>query len=335
MLPKFVFLTNMVTASISGFIMNILLFYLIHKRTPKEMQSYSRIMRVHCLSDMFYDAIQLTTGVHANPIGGKVYMMLQGFVTHVDLTLNRYLFDLYFWSILFSIALLPIDFIYRYRSVCHNRDLTNFQVYSMVFIAYFITWFHTFVVSFLFLEIGPSPNSVQFTRELEQFPQWKGDVPSFSVTVLGSTKALSNFVFILCLNSISYGIIIYTFRKIQLTLKKNAVVNQQNSRSFDIQKQVSRILALTAILPLVVICIPCVLTVVLALAQIDMPHFGAFGSAVYVWLSAAKPTATILIVPRYRNYVRSRLFGLQSGQIEASKSLAISTVEGTSDTHIW
>jgi hypothetical protein len=28
------------------------------------------------------------------------------------------LFDAYFWSLLFSIALLPIDFYYRYRSVC-------------------------------------------------------------------------------------------------------------------------------------------------------------------------------------------------------------------------
>jgi hypothetical protein len=116
--PKFVFLINMAVASAAGYIMNILLFYLIIKRTPKEMQSYSRIMRVHCVSDMIYDTIQCIAGVNALPIGGKVYMVLQGFQTHVSLTVNRYLFDAYFWSLLFSIALLPIDFYYRYRSVC-------------------------------------------------------------------------------------------------------------------------------------------------------------------------------------------------------------------------
>lgn len=42
--------------------MNLLLLYLITKRTPKEMESYGRIMRIHCLSDMFYDLIQAVSG---------------------------------------------------------------------------------------------------------------------------------------------------------------------------------------------------------------------------------------------------------------------------------
>jgi hypothetical protein len=47
----------------SGFLLNFLLLYLIQKKTPKEMRSYSRIMRVHCISDMFFDLIQSFSGV--------------------------------------------------------------------------------------------------------------------------------------------------------------------------------------------------------------------------------------------------------------------------------
>ncbi|KAI6224128.1 7TM GPCR, serpentine receptor class r (Str) family-containing protein [Aphelenchoides besseyi] len=293
-------------------------------------------MRVHCLSDMFYDAIQLASGVHAHPIGGKIFMMLQGFVTHVSLTVNRYLFDAYFWSLLFSIALLPIDFIYRYRSVCHNKDLSNLQLYLMVFLAYFVTWIQAFLVSFTFLQIGPAPDSVEFTRELQQFPQWENDVPSYSVTVLGATKSLSNSIFILCLNSFSYGIIIYTFRQIQSTLKENAAANLQNIRSSELQKQVSRILALQSILPLFVICLPVMLTVLFSLLKYDLPHFGAYDSAIYVWFSAVKPTATILIIPSYRRYVRSRLFGLNRQRVfSVAKSSTIPTVEDSNQSHVW
>jgi hypothetical protein len=56
----------------------------------------------------------------------------------------------------------------------------------MVFAAYFITWMHAFVNSFNFLEIGPSSESIEFTRELQKFPDWKTYVPSYSVTVLVS-----------------------------------------------------------------------------------------------------------------------------------------------------
>ncbi|KAI6170252.1 hypothetical protein M3Y98_01220500 [Aphelenchoides besseyi] len=318
----------MVIASVAGFVINILLFYLIQKRTPKEMRSYSRIMRVHCLSDIFYDAIQLTAGVHAHPIGGKIFMMLQGFVTHVSLTVNRYLFDAYFWSLLFSIALLPIDFIYRYRSVCHNKDLSNLQLYLMVFFGLF---------RHMDSRIGPASDSEEFTREIQQFPQWKNDVPSYSVTVLGATKSLSNSIFILCLNSFSYGVIVYTFRQIQSTLKKNAEANVHNIRSNEIQKQVSRILALQSILPLFVICLPVMLTVFFSLLKYDLPHFGAYDSAIYVWFSAVKPTATILIIPSYRRYVRSHLFGLNRGTVSSismTKSSAVSAAEDSNHSHV-
>jgi cbb3-type cytochrome oxidase subunit 3 len=59
-------------------------------------------------------------------------------------------------------------------------------------------------------------------------------------------KSLFNFVFILVLNSFSYGVIIWAYLKINKKLKQNAnnAHNIRNSKAIEIQKAVSRILAL-------------------------------------------------------------------------------------------
>jgi Na+-transporting NADH:ubiquinone oxidoreductase subunit NqrD len=56
------FFINISVAYVTGLLMNALLLYLIRKKTPNEMKSYSRIMRIHCISDIIYDFIQVLAG---------------------------------------------------------------------------------------------------------------------------------------------------------------------------------------------------------------------------------------------------------------------------------
>lgn len=78
------------------------------------------------------------------------------------------------------------------------------------------------------------------------------------------------------------------------------------------------------------ICLPVVVTVIFALTHTDLPHFGAYSSFIYVWLAAAKPTATILIIPRYRVFVRSRL----CGQWQIGDTSVANTTGNKTDTKI-
>jgi hypothetical protein len=56
----------------------------------------------------------------------------------------------------------------------------------MVFAAYFITWLHAFPNSLNYLIIGPTPNTTEYTKELEEFGLFKNNVPSYGVTQLVS-----------------------------------------------------------------------------------------------------------------------------------------------------
>ncbi|KAI6174518.1 hypothetical protein M3Y97_00999600 [Aphelenchoides bicaudatus] len=333
MIPKRFFITNIIIASSCGFVMNFILLYLLLKRTPGANEILCSHMRVHCVTDILYDLTHLTTGVNPAPIGGKVYLITQGFFTHVNLEYSRLVFSLYFWAVLVAIALLPIDFIYRYLSVCRNRELSSKSISLMVFAAYFITWLHAFPNSLNYLIVGPTQNTTEYTEELDKFELFKGDFPSYGVTQLGGTKALSNFIFILILNAFTYTLIIYTSTKIYHTLKANAH-KIQNPKTLDLQRQVTRILTLQAILPLIVICIPTITIVAFALSHTDVPQAGAICMAFLCWLSAVKPLATILVVPRYRTQVRQWLvgrtcFNCWSNRTQSIKPHGTTTIEET------
>ncbi|KAI6238635.1 hypothetical protein M3Y99_00667800 [Aphelenchoides fujianensis] len=318
--------TNVVCASACGFALNGLLLFLLARHTPTAMRSYARVMRVHCVSDVLYDLGVLATGVHPVPLGGKVFLVLQGFYLHADAWWGRWLFSWYFWEILIAIALLPIDFFYRFRSVCHNVELSTRTLGWLVFVAYFVTWLHAFPNSLNYLQVGPRAEAADFTRELERHAEFRTarGVPSFGVTVLGGTKALSNFLFILALNCFVVVVIAYTSLRIRAALRSNAHT-VRNAKAAELQRQVTRILVLQAVLPLVVICLPTVAVVSLALARVDVPRAGAVAVAVLSWLSAVKPAATIAVVPRYRAFVRS-LFCRSATKTPAPTS-AFSTVD--------
>lgn len=68
---RFPFLINSVAAASLGMSMNILLFFLITKQTPTVMRSYSRIMRVHCVSDVIYDTVCFITGLVSSDLSFK------------------------------------------------------------------------------------------------------------------------------------------------------------------------------------------------------------------------------------------------------------------------
>lgn len=84
-----------------------------------------------------------------------------------------------------------------------------------------------------------------------------------------------------------------------------------------------------ASLPLIIICIPTVIVVMLALTYTDVPQAGAVAIAFLCWLSVVKPMATILVVPRYREFVRNKMFGLKNAIHSSSLTQTTNGKEST------
>lgn len=101
-----------------------------------------------------------------------------------------------------AVTLLPVDFYYRYMSVCHNIELSNKKISILVFVAYFVTWLHTFPNSYNFMVFSDTPEAEEYNKELERFEMWNGSIPTYAATVLvrhfanlQSTTTLSNVIY--------------------------------------------------------------------------------------------------------------------------------------------
>jgi hypothetical protein len=67
-----------------------------------------------------------------------------------------------------------------------NKELSSKTIAFLVFIAYFVTWLHTFPNSYNYMVFSDTPEAVEYSKELEKFEQWRGHVPSYAATVLVS-----------------------------------------------------------------------------------------------------------------------------------------------------
>lgn len=101
---RFPFLVNSVCAALLGLTMNLLLFFLITKRTPTIMKPYSRIMRIHCLSDVAYDTVCFITGLVRNCYSSLKYIFHLSIRLRLEAMFFAYgkalLLDYHCWSII-------------------------------------------------------------------------------------------------------------------------------------------------------------------------------------------------------------------------------------------
>lgn len=54
---------NDLIAFVAGTILNLMLFWIVRRHTPEPMRSYSRMIRIHCLSDCLYGLINFVAAV--------------------------------------------------------------------------------------------------------------------------------------------------------------------------------------------------------------------------------------------------------------------------------
>ena len=193
---------NALLSSSAAYILNFTLLYLIAFRTSRVMQTYGRILAVHCVSDLIYNTSKTFFDVRTAPIGGKLYSFPNGLFARVDSsTSTTWLVCCSFvWTIFFSTALLPIDFIWRYQLVCKcerlqdalassntvcfsNVHLKTRFIVLLIAIAFFVTAFHCFFDTKFFMFAGPSADMVAYTRELHFY---RKDVRSYTVTTMAS-----------------------------------------------------------------------------------------------------------------------------------------------------
>jgi hypothetical protein len=109
---------NSLSCTILGTVLNLLLIWLIQKRTVKEMRVYSRILLQTCIADLVFLAVNELTQPIFIIDGAEAIGLLNGPLGRASTPWNFAGFTLWLFNFYFSIFGICVQFIYRYLTLC-------------------------------------------------------------------------------------------------------------------------------------------------------------------------------------------------------------------------
>jgi len=112
--------------------LNTLLLYLIRKRSPQELRTYSVILIQTCVVDLLF-AVALFLAMPIITVVNHSLAMLQGcWLAWIPLPVNFWLVSSTTITYIFSFSALGVQFLYRYLMVVRGTQLTTHQYTSML-----------------------------------------------------------------------------------------------------------------------------------------------------------------------------------------------------------
>ncbi|KAI6210931.1 hypothetical protein M3Y96_00379900 [Aphelenchoides besseyi] len=278
-----IILINEVSAFVFGVFFNSALLYLIQRRTSSLMKSYAVILR-HCLT-----------------LKGRFYFFNGApHSKYFDQYTTSILVRAYLWIVIYiPLTLIPLDFVYRYRSVCHGDLISKRAVGFYVICAYSITFLIAFPYNGLYLKSGPSEETAKYDYIFGEALGFNhGEIPSYLSMGIRAPLECGILSLVVLVVFLDYGFIVYVVVMIK---KKMAESLQRNvSRKAEAtQKSVSRVIMIQAMIPLF-LCVPAAINILCALFLIDVPYLAPYVFSIVSWMAALKPFVTIMLVPTYR-----------------------------------
>ncbi|CAD5228043.1 unnamed protein product [Bursaphelenchus xylophilus] len=284
---------------------NLTLLYLIAYKTPLQMRGYSTVLRVHAFNDLYYCILNFSTTVETFSYAGNLYLVLSGFIRHVSAEYGWILFCAYYQGIMLELCLTPIDFYYRYQTVCKNRTLPAHRVYLMFAGIFFLTFLHAFPVYLSFGKFGPSFDGIEeaeATLNLQELIGTTENTPSFTFSSTNQFMFYVNLGILFSGFAVVYCMVIWAFAKIHKTVKRHARSNK-SSRVARMEQQINKVILLQFIIPFLGNGAPVMLTTTTSMLRIDFAELGKISRVLCAWIAVLKPVVTISLIPTYRRRV--------------------------------
>ncbi|KAI6206088.1 hypothetical protein M3Y94_00866600 [Aphelenchoides besseyi] len=301
MKPTVLILINEVSALFCGVFFNSALLYLIQHRTPSLMKSYAIILRLHAAADLLSEFVNFISSTHCVTLNGRFYFFNGG--PHSRF-FNQYTTSIlvrgYLWIVIYiPLTLIPLDFVYRYRAVCHGDLISKRAVGFYVICAYSVSFLLAFPYNGLYLKVGPSEETAKYDYIFEEALGYNHhEVPPYLTMGIRAPLECGILSLVVLVVFLDYGFIVY----VVIMIKKKMIENVQRNvsrKAEATQKSVSRVIMIQAMIPLF-LCIPTAINILCALFLIDVPYFAPYVFSIISWMAALKPFVTIMLVPTYR-----------------------------------
>uniref|UniRef100_A0A914PFR8 Uncharacterized protein n=1 Tax=Panagrolaimus davidi TaxID=227884 RepID=A0A914PFR8_9BILA len=207
------FFINIVAATL-GIFANVLLIFLLSNTRVPELKNCSRIIFQIAIIDIISSVIMVIVMPIAIVINGHEFFFQNGPLQNIPQPWNHMLILLWFFFHLFSLSIVPVQFVFRYLILCKNKTITNKLYASLFLIPFFMSFIHICIAYF---KSYPNLNySPEIAKELGQY--FDSNDTSKIVISSGGEHALTPIVFLI---APTFAVLILSFTKQTTTPELN------------------------------------------------------------------------------------------------------------------
>ncbi|CAD5228049.1 unnamed protein product [Bursaphelenchus xylophilus] len=274
------------------------------------MAGYARLLRIHAYVDLYYCVVNFSTSVEPVSYRGYFYLVPTGFLRHIN---NRYwwafFLGTFYHTVLIEMLITPVDFYYRYITVCRNRTMTNKTLYGVVTFLLLLSLFVSIPVYWAVGPVGPShrtPLEANITLTLYEIERFADLDTIFAYNPTSGFTAYFNHIVLQCTFFIGFLAVTWSYVSIRRKLKEHSKANPK-SKLHHLEHQINRIMLLQLLVPVFAIGLAVAVTATAAVVQYDLPQMGAVYRVTCKWVSALKPLITMFLISAYRNGLARRI----------------------------
>uniref|UniRef100_A0A915DIH1 Taste receptor type 2 n=1 Tax=Ditylenchus dipsaci TaxID=166011 RepID=A0A915DIH1_9BILA len=294
-----------------GIFLNSLLLWLIKKRSSKELELYSKILRQACLIDF----LSLFVIAAVQPIyviyDGYNIMLSNGFLGWLAFPYSSNGMALWFFCFYFAIISNCVPFVYRYMVLCRRQMISALMYLSMLLVC--ATLLSVYIACLIWSTYPDEKKMHQINASaLFDYLNFEEDSSPRSISLLAKADSFKWAItcgYIVMLEMLSYSIIITCAIKIKRFVSNASIHETGSKKMAEVNKQLTFILLFQTVLPIAELSLSliCIFTsTMLADSSYSLSYFSAFLTAPMHWIPVINPLITISVVKSYRNFFRSK-----------------------------
>ncbi|KAK0405619.1 hypothetical protein QR680_018091 [Steinernema hermaphroditum] len=290
-------------SGLSSLLLSSLLLLMILKRSVKNLARYRGILAFSCSVDLLYAALSLLTHFTYMVFDSTMILFSTGPIVSVGPSLARKVLCLQDSMVFLAIIVVPISYVFRYLVIVRRLTMKTSHVilmFSVSFVAFCGFYTSVYVVIENNLD-GYEEQQKMVAREIG-FEDHRGIVlMAGDVLKLDMQICLLYLYFFVVL---SYTAMAYSTKKILKFLRETGSFSDHRRK---LQNQLTAALFVQAVVPLVLLVIPCLFLLFSAVLGTRLGVSVQLGSALLSWLPALNATVTLCIVSPYRKGVKAML----------------------------
>ncbi|KAI6212361.1 hypothetical protein M3Y94_00012400 [Aphelenchoides besseyi] len=288
---------NETAAIVIAFTLNSLLVFCVLKENDRFLRAYKNVILFGCFSEFLFIGIVTYVRPQVIFVENALVVVLSGPFHGASQTHLNVATCFFVWSICYDCTKLLIEFTARYQIVCNGTRPTVLRLFSMTAAVYIGTSFQVicFYTSF-------ASNPIAYRDLLLSDSTWTEDVR----LAASDTRTWGCRAFVLggtIATIVTYGIIFVCSRKITFVLSAQSAVFSPKTQK--LQRGLSYMLFLQAIVPICISIVPATLSLIALLLGFGSKWLSLLISMMLHWTPCVGPAFTLMCIPTYRSRICS------------------------------